>query len=125
VTQSGDTTSLLSAYRGLIRVRAGHPALAGGSLIPIDAADRHVVAFLRSSGDTHALVVANLGREAAVAPALTLGKGPLCGEPIATALLGPGNVASPAVSPTGGFERYVPIVELAAREVIVLELVTP
>ena len=88
-TQSVDPGSLLSAYRSLIRLRASHPALLGGELVPIQPEDRQVVAFLRSDGDAHALVVANLGVTAVQAPALGLDAGPLCGTPVATALLGP------------------------------------
>jgi len=123
-TQAVDSGSLLSTYRSLIRLRAAHPALLGGDLLPIDGADRHLVAFLRSSGDAHALVVANLGLAAVRGPALTLPDGPLCGTPVLTALLGPDDLAAPVISSTGGFERYVPVAELASREILVIDLAT-
>ena len=121
-TEAADPTSLLSTYRNLTRLRADHPALVDGALIPVAAADRHVVAFLRSSGNETVLVVANLGIEAVAAPALSLEIGPLCGSPAAVALLGPEALAAPEVSPTGGFEGYVPNPELGPREAIVIEL---
>ena len=122
VSQAVDAGSLLSTYRALIRLRASRAALLGGGLIPVESADRHVIAFLRSSADAHALVVANLGVEAVATPALTLAAGPLCGVRVATSLLGPGAVASPDFSSNGGFDAYAPVTELAPREVLVVDL---
>ena len=62
--ESADPGSLLSTYRDLIRLRASQPALASGELVPVDASDRHVVAFVRSEGPDAVLVVANIGNEA-------------------------------------------------------------
>jgi alpha-amylase len=123
-TQTVDPDSLLSTYRSLNRLRTSHPALLGGDLAPIEGTDRHLVAYLRSSGDAHALVVANLGLEAVRGPALTLGEGPLCGAAVVTALLGPDDVTAPVISSTGGFEGYVPVTELASREILVVDLAT-
>ena len=124
-TQASDPASILSTYRSLIQLRASSPALNGGDLIPVNAADREVVAYLRSDADAHVLVVANLGIAAVEAPALSLDEGPLCGAPIARTLLGQEDVPAPAVSSSGGFEDYVPVVELAPREVLILDLAIP
>jgi glycosidase len=121
-TEGADPESLLSTYRRLTRLRADHPALRSGALIPVASADRHVVAYLRASGDETVLVVANVGIEAVSAPALSLEIGPLCGSPAAEGLLGSGAVRPPEVSPAGGFEGYVPIDQLGPREAVVIEL---
>jgi glycosidase len=121
-TEGADPESLLSTYRRLTRLRADHPALRSGALIPVASADRHVVAYLRASGDETVLVVANVGIEAVSAPALSLEIGPLCGSPAAEGLLGSGAVRPPEVSPAGGFEGYVPVDQLGPREAVVIEL---
>ena len=124
-SQASDPDSILSMYRSLIQLRASSPALSRGDLIPVTAADREVVAYLRSDGDAHALVVANLGTGAVEAPALTLDGGPLCGAPVPRTLVGQENVAAPAISPSGGFEDYVPVAKLAPREILILDLAIP
>ena len=111
-TQSSDPDSLLSTYRALTRLRASHPALLSGELIPVESADRHVVAFLRSAADETVLVVANLGTDAIERPELSLMDGPLCGDLVATSLAGPA-AAAPDVSAGGGFDAYVPTERLA------------
>ncbi|MCI0581310.1 MAG: DUF3459 domain-containing protein [Chloroflexi bacterium] len=118
--EAADPGSLLSAYRELTRLRADHPALLAGSLVPVMAADRHVVAFLRSAGDETVLVAANVGTAPVVAPELSLDAGPLCDTPEAIALLGPEAVAAPEISANGGFDGYVPIPELKPRQAIAI-----
>jgi glycosidase len=144
--ESGDPASLLSTYRDLIRVRATRPALARGAIVPVDSADRHVVAYLRSDGVDTVLVVANTGNEPVDAPLLTLDDGPLCGAPSATTLWSAGagsagagsagagfagaggsgapegKVAAPAVTGTGGFEGYAPVASLGPRGAVVIGL---
>jgi glycosidase len=122
--QSADGDSLLAAYRELIRLRNEQPALASGDLLPVDAADRHIVAWLRSWAGNDVLVVANVGTEPVASPLLTLDDGPLCGAPVATRLWGTGevDVAAPTVTATGGFEDYVPIENLGPREAVVIGL---
>ena len=124
-TQSSDPDSLLSTYRSLTRLRAAHPALLSGELIPVESGDGHVVSYLRVSGDETVLVVANLSAEAVEKPELELASGPLCGSPTAEVLLGPSGAAAPEVTPGGGFDGYVPIERLAPREASVIQLATP
>jgi alpha-amylase len=120
--EGADDASLLSTYRRLSAIRAAHPALLGGALVPVEAADRHVVAFLRTSGEEAVLVAANLGTEPVAAPALSLSAGPLCGSVSAKTLLGQDGAAAPAITAGGGFDDYVPIESLAGRETLVIEL---
>ena len=62
--QDADPGSLLAWYRRLIHLRAAHPALADGSLVPLDASNDGVVGFARQQGERVVLVVANLSRSA-------------------------------------------------------------
>jgi glycosidase len=59
--QDADSGSLLNLYRRLIRLRATNGALGVGELVPVDASDDAVLAYLRRDGDRTVLVVANLG----------------------------------------------------------------
>ena len=79
--QDGDPRSLLTLHRQLIHLRAAHPALAGGTLIPLVANNPAVAAFLRRTGPRTVLVVTNLG--AAPLDGVTLASG--------DGALGPGN----------------------------------
>ncbi|MEW5992194.1 MAG: alpha-amylase family glycosyl hydrolase [Chloroflexota bacterium] len=121
-TQSGDPESLLSTYRRLTRLRAAHPALLAGLLVPVESAEPQVVAFLRTGGGETVLVAANVGVEPVASPSLSLAAGPLCGVPAARALLGPDALTAPSITSSGGFVGYVPIPELGPREAIVIEL---
>jgi alpha-amylase len=122
--QSAESGSLLATYRDLIRLRNEHPALASGELLPVDAADRHVVAWLRSEAGEAVLVVANVGTEPVASPLLTLDDGPLCGTPIAARLwgTGAGEVAGPTVTAAGGFDGYAPVDTIGPREAVVISL---
>jgi alpha-amylase len=60
--QDRDPGSLLSLYRRLIHLRAEHPALAVGRLVPLAASHDAVTGFIRRQGRLAVLVVANLGR---------------------------------------------------------------
>ena len=57
----GHPQSLLNLYRRLIHLRARNPAIATGELIPLDAGNDFVAAYLRRAGDRAVLVVSNLG----------------------------------------------------------------
>lgn len=124
--EATDEDSLLATYRDLIHLRATQPALASGDLLSVDAADREVVAWLRSWAGKTVLVVANVGKERVPSPQLTLDEGPLCGAPTAKRLwpLDPdaADVPGPAVTTSGGFEPYAPLASLGAREAVVIGL---
>jgi alpha-amylase len=121
-TESADPGSVLSFYRDLIRLRAAHPALAVGDLVPVDAADRHVIAYLRAEGTDTVLVVANLGKEPVALPRLSLEEGPLCGAPVATVVWGGGRVTAPTVTAGGGFDDYAPLASLAGGQAVAIGL---
>lgn len=59
-SQEDDPQSLLNLHRTLIHLRAAHPALASGELVPLGTSDPAVAAYLRREGARAVLVVANL-----------------------------------------------------------------
>ncbi|MCU0619139.1 MAG: alpha-amylase family glycosyl hydrolase [Gemmatimonadaceae bacterium] len=61
--QRRDSTSLLAWYRSLVRLRAAHPVLASGRLVPVASSDPSVAAWLRVEERERWLVVASLGRD--------------------------------------------------------------
>lgn len=120
--ESADASSLLSAYRSLIRLRTAHPALAHGDWTVVEASDRSINAYLRQADGETVLVVANLGDAPIAGPVLKLKAGPLCGVRTAVALLGDQAVRPPVIDPTGGFTGYVPVDRLGPGETVVIGL---
>ena len=62
--QTGDPASLLSHYRGLVRLRGAHPALSAGrmELLPAESLSAaELLAYVRQEGDETLLVVHNTG----------------------------------------------------------------
>jgi glycosidase len=121
--QTDDPRSLLSWYRTLIGLRAAHPALATGDLVPVEASSPSVYAYLRhdrATGDA-ILVVSNLADAETAGVTLTLPSGPLCGTPRATVVLGEATVRPPAVNPAGGFDAWV-LGDLAGHEDLVVDV---
>ena len=121
-TETSAPGSLLSAYRSLVGLRTAHRALAIGDQLPVAATASSVVAYLRHVPGQTMLVVVNLADEAVEAPALSLERGPLCGQPSARVVYGSADATDPVVGATGGFDAYVPVPQLAPREGIVIEL---
>ncbi len=84
--QAADTTSLLTAYRDLVRVRNGQEALRRGSTTMLDADVEPVAAWLRTTADSTILAIANLSDEPVAGYSLALADGPLCGPVVGTLL---------------------------------------
>jgi glycosidase len=124
--ESRDDRSLLVSYRGLIRLRSDNPALAFGDLVPLEASDPHILAYLRSTDVSTVAVIANLGPEAVALPALSLDEGPLCAtEALPRFIWATGSAPSltiPVVTAGGGLDGWVPFRNLGPREVVVIEL---
>jgi alpha-amylase len=121
--QNADTGSLLNHYRRLIHLRASNGALGAGELVPMEASDPSVAAYLRRDGARVVLVIANLG------------KTPLTGVTVssteravgatryrATDLLSGGAAATLDVAADGRLRGYVPFATLSPRRSYVLEL---
>jgi len=124
-TQRSDPDSLHSTYRGLVALRAAHPALANGDWIAVDAEEPSVVAFLRHTpgdGGETVLVAANVADGPLSSVTLALDEGPLCGSTTVEVLHGTAEATAPSVTEWGGFQSYAPVGGLGPREVVVLGL---
>ena len=120
--QLADPRSLLSTYRALIAQRHGHPALSHGTWTPIQASDPSVNASLRQADGESIIVLVNLADAPVDDVALSLEAGPLCGTPVARPLSGSADLDEPTIISTGGFDAYVPVRRIGARETILIGL---
>jgi len=120
--QTGDPTSLLSLYRDLIHLRNDSPALRYGDTITLETGSRSVLAYLRTIGDDHALVVVNLSIGDVEEYGLTLpGGGPT--DPVElAALIGADEIDLPVFDGSGGFVDYRPLEVLPGRAAVVVSL---
>jgi glycosidase len=121
--QAQDPASLLSHYRALIQIRAGHPALQMGTYSPVASTDAGLLAFLRASDGETVLVILNLLAEAARGYVLALREGPLAGSYRATLLFG-GEAELPdlATNAAGGFDSYRPLPEIPGGGTVIIQL---
>ena len=91
-------------------LRDAHPALSHGDWTPIDSSDagrpRVPPPGRRRVGPGRLEPRRPTGRRRCPEPRQA---GPLCGRPSAKLLLGTGQVRPPVVTPTGGFDGYVPV----------------
>src|SRR5206468_6523503 len=58
-TQAAEPGSVLNAYRRLLAVRRGSPALHGGSFARVASGDRDVLAYAREADGERALIAIN------------------------------------------------------------------
>ena len=126
-TESADPGSLWSVYQSTIALRAAHPALSDGATLLVDGGAHPVIGWIRTTPKETLLAVLNVGAEAVDDYGLSLESGPLCGAVTASlvATVGGGKsitVASPDVTPAGGFAAYEPLLELAPRSGYLLSL---
>ena len=121
-----DPGSILNLHRELIHLRASHPALGIGELIPLESSAPGTVAWLRTRGDAVALVVANLTEEPLAGVALSSGDGGLPAGTHAPRLLwGEGEVAEVNVTGEGTLDGYVPLASLAPLQAYVIDVMGP
>jgi glycosidase len=121
--QDADPASLLNLHRRLIHLRAEHPALAAGELVPLTASNGAAAAYLRRDGDRAVLVVANLGSSALSRVSLTSAAGALpAANWSARSLLGGPQGAPLRIGADGRLAGYVPIPTLAPLEGYLFDL---
>jgi alpha-amylase len=121
--QAGEPGSLLSHYRRLIHLRAEHPALGAGMLVPLHTETEQIAAFLRRNGDHVALIIANLGSTTLSRVALSSAAGALPpGRYSLTALLAAREAAPLEIGADGRMRNYVPVSFLAPQETHVFEI---
>jgi alpha-amylase len=124
--QDADPASLLNLHRRLIHLRAAHPALATGRLVPLATSNPAVAAFVRREGDRAVLVVANLGTAPAAGVSVSSEAGalPARGGP-GNNLFGDGDAAPLAVGADGRVQGYVPFATLAPMAIHVVDVGAP
>jgi glycosidase len=125
-SEDTDAGSLLNLYRKLIHLRASNTALASGELVPLTTSSIAVAAYLRRTGNSTVVVVANLGN--AWLDGVTLfSPSPVlrAGRYAATRLLGPSSPLWLRVSADGRISGYMPVGSLAPMEIYVFELTPP
>jgi glycosidase len=126
--QTADPASLRSTYRDLIRIRAAHPAVAGGATLPLTPSDPAVHAILRATADEAVAIVANVSDHPISGATLSLDKGPLCeGVGRASALFrsdraAQAEIAPPVANGAGGFAGWAPLASLPPRSAVVIGL---
>ncbi|HEX6134046.1 MAG TPA: alpha-amylase family glycosyl hydrolase [Longimicrobiales bacterium] len=122
--QTGDSASLLSHYRRMIRLRAAAPALgATADFVPLETGSTSVIAYLRRTGDDVVLVIANLGADVVAGVSLSstgavLGPGRYRVRP----LLGRAQATFLDVRSDGRIRRWIGLPWLEPLEGYVLEL---
>ncbi len=125
-TLDGDDGSLLNRYRALIHLRAAHPALGAGELIPLRASETRVLSYVRRSGSRAALVVANLGMTALRDVELRSDAGAIpAGVARIEPLFGPGASRPLEAGPDGSLNGFVAVETLEPLEAYVFDLVAP
>jgi alpha-amylase len=121
--QESDPGSLLNLYRRLIYLRAEHPALGAGKLVPLSAGRDDVAAYVRRGGDRSVLVIANLGDTQLFGVTVRSVDGMLpAGRYAATGLLGGPDGAEFEVGGAGRIEGYVPVPSLGPTQGYLFEL---
>ncbi len=122
VAQTSDPNSLLSFYRGLIRLRNEHAALRIGETFVPETGNLSVTAVLRVTQDEVVLAVVNLGKDPVSDYGLALAESPLQGGYQAAPLLGPGPFARLAAEASGAFAKYQPLPTLPPYGTFILQL---
>ncbi|HKG92848.1 MAG TPA: alpha-amylase family glycosyl hydrolase [Gemmatimonadaceae bacterium] len=122
--QDADAGSLLNLHRRLVHLRAADEALGSGDLVPLDAGNDAVVAYLRRAANGRAvLVVVNLGTAPLSGIALASGAGTLrSGRYAPAGLLGGPSAAPLAVGADGRITGYAPLPTLAPLTAYLFEL---
>jgi len=120
--QTGDNTSLLEHYRKLIQLRNGHSALRIGKTYVAESNSTKILSYLRASADETLLILINIDDEPLSNYKLDLSVGPLSGQYNATSLLDTSTTESLAANNKGGFDDYVPLAELPAYSIFVIQL---
>jgi glycosidase len=124
--QERDASSLLNLNRRLIHLRASHPALASGGLVPLTTSNDGVAAYMRLQGERVVLVVANLADSALTGISLSSDSSVLrAGTWRPRSLLGAAYSSPLRIGKDGRVSGYVPLRRLAAGQGYLFELTPP
>ena len=119
--QTGDNKSLLSSYRRLIALRNSQPALLKGDITLVETGNPQVLAYLRSLGKQHFVVIHNLSEKTVIDYIIPLVNADgLTGK---TSMLYPEEISSLDLKKDPmGFFTGKPLGELPGRSTHVFEL---
>ena len=120
--QDKDSASLLNHYRRLMNLRAVSPALTQGTIVPLDAGNTAVVAYVRRMDKQIILVVANLGSAPLRNVTLRSTNAVVPRGRYATRALLGGRAAPLMINTDGRINGYVPLAELSAQRAYVFAL---
>jgi len=122
--QQADPDSLWNTYKSLIQLRNATPALRSANAWFPDTGDSHIYAALRVTTDQALLVLINLHSEPVSEYSLNLESSPLSGSFVPVALLGGESLDFPRLitGENGAITNYLPLPELPANAIVVLEL---
>lgn len=125
--QQNDPASLLSHYRTLLQLRAGHAALRTGATAIVDPGTPRLFSLLRYDEDEAFLVLVNVHPRPLTVELykLNLAAGPFRGPVNVEVILGPANPATFTATPAGGFADYLPYAEIPAASSVILRLTQP
>jgi alpha-amylase len=118
----GDPTSLLNLHRKLIHLRTSHPALGAGRFVPLTTAPG-ALAYLRTTGTSTALVLANLGAAPLSTVAVSAAGNVLpAGRYRSSAIFGGVPASSLRVGSNGRITNWVAAQTLAPFETVILDI---
>jgi len=120
--QTGDSASLLEHYRKLIELRNEHSALQVGKTYVAKSDSSKLLSYLRTSDEETVLVLINMDDKPVSSYDLSLATGPLSGNYTITSLMDDSAYNSLQSNAKGGFDKYVPIEEVAPYSVTILQL---
>lgn len=121
--ESSDSSSLLSLYRTLIRLRNEHAALRVGNYSGVRSDNRSILPFMRVSKEETLLVLINLSKKTLSGFTLSLKQGSLSGSYRLYPLLGEGNYPDLDANANGGFDSYQFASELPAMGLVIIQLI--
>lgn len=121
--EEGDSSSVLAMNRRMIHLRSRVPALGDGVLVPLRASHDGVTAYLRRSGSSIVLVVANLTNETLEGVTVTSDSGSVPAGRWGVQSLIDDNVGRRlTVAANGRVDAYAPLRTLAPLEGYVFAL---
>jgi alpha-amylase len=118
-----DANSILALHRRLIHLRDRCAALREGAVVPLQASSEAVLAYLRVSGESVVLVIANLADGALTGVSVDAGHLTMHpGEWKSRDLLGHESPATLVVTADGVIRHYIPLATLPRKSAHVIEL---
>ncbi|HEX2621984.1 MAG TPA: alpha-amylase family glycosyl hydrolase [Phototrophicaceae bacterium] len=125
-TEAADPTSLFNAYRNLIQIRDATPALQYGDFTPVESVSKKVFSFLRQSDGQTVLVVINMDDREVTDYGLSADTSALTDISVGQLLFTSGDapadtLSAPEVNDQGGFEGYLPLVQLEPFSITLIE----